>query len=174
MEQPLCFSEHKIEEWEDLCYSCRVGDRENLYCTCENVRYSTAVLCKVFTVSTPAHNLDITTPLKYVIYDLSGNSSREVDQKFSELIFDHTSDFPVSYSVVLDGSSIEQDYRDILSQVSPTFYSIYWDFKGKFAKARYIEFASQLLSQVFVKKEELVPENDHLTQRKKEEKEEKK
>jgi hypothetical protein len=167
MQQPLGYSTVLEQDCSRLCSYCRNDDYQTeCYCDGERI-YQKAILCKVFTLTTPAHGLDITTPLKYEIYDLSGKPEHEVDEKFDELTHDHAHDFPHSFTIVLEGSDIEDDYRDILGKVNTNFNDLHWDFKGKYPKSRYISFAGQRIEQVFQKKNDLVPENDHLTQRKK-------
>ena len=176
--QPLCYSTNLREDMKDRCWVCR-GDYDQFYlggdpgeCYCEPGvdRYEIAILCKVFTTTTPAHNLDITTPLRYEIYDMSGKQMREVDDKFDDLIHDHYHQTPATHTIVLDGSLVEEDYQGILRNVSSFFRPMVWDFKGSHAKDRYIEFAEQRLKQTLempLLGSDLKPENNHLGQRKK-------
>lgn len=175
--QPLCYSVNLDEDMRNRCSVCRreYGMEENLWygsfpCYCEpgTMRYRVAVVCKVFVTTTPAHDLDITTPLRYDIYDLSGKLFREIDQVIGEVLYDHWNEYPVTHTVVLDGSMIEDSYRDILSKVKSDFTRFDWDFKGKHSHDRYVDFAEQRIYQIFNNPQvDLKPENDHFGQRKK-------
>lgn len=176
--QPLCYSFNLKNNMDDRCLMCKRDSGafdlylpyDECYCKPGAKIYKTAVLCKVFVTTTPAHNLDITTPIRYDIYDLSGKLETTVDRIFNEIHYDHWNDYPVTHSVVLDGSLIQDSYHGILAGVIPDFILFDWDFKGKYSRDRYIEFAEQRLRQTYdmpLQGTDLEPENDHFGRRKK-------
>lgn len=172
--QPLCYSINLKKDLTGRCWVCRedyydsyFGGVEECCCKPGVDIYETAVLCKVFVTTTPAHDLDITTPIRYDIYDFSGKLERVVDEAVDEIRFDHWSERSPTHTIVLDGSLVEDSYRDIMRKVRPDFSPFDWDFKGKYSQQRYVEFATQRLKQIYDIPLDLVPENDHLGRRRK-------
>ena len=158
MQQPICYSK-KIElDWDKMCSVCQCDDNYRMECYCDGIKIcKKALLCKVSTLITPARDLKITTIFKY---EISGKTELETDSKSDEIIYDQYHNYPPTFTIILEGSDVEDDYRQILKDIIRDFIEIHWDFKGKYPKSRYISFATQRIDQVFIKKNDIAMDNN--------------